>query len=118
MTKDKIVHAKIDAEISGEDPCTNVTALVKIVKNICEALGKTPAEGATMLMTAAAFILDTGAEAKAEDDGREYDPGAVIPAYMQLAAHGWNLNAMMFRGVEAPELGEVTEVGGDRVTLQ
>jgi hypothetical protein len=118
MTKEKVVHAKVNAEISSDDPRTNVTALVNVVKNICEALGKTPAEGAVMLMTAAASILDCAAQANAHNEGEEYDPGDIIPAYMQMAAHGWNLNAMMFRGATKPELGGVTEVGGGGATLQ
>lgn len=118
MTKKEIVHAHINAEVSADDPRTNVTALVNVAKSICEALGKTPAEGAVMLMTAAASILDHGAQSKAEGNGNEYDPGEVIPAYMQMAAHGWNLNAMMFRGVTAPELGEVSAVDDGRTTLQ
>lgn len=117
MTEEKIVHTQIKAEISADDPRSNVMALVNVTKNICEALGKTPAEGAVMLMTAAASIMDCGALTKAEDDGEEYDPGDIIPYYMQMAAHGWNLNAMMFRGAEAPELGEVSKMG-DGETLQ
>jgi hypothetical protein len=113
MTEEKVVLAHVNAEINAEDPRSNVMALVDVAKNICEALGKTPAEGAVMLMTAAASILDCGALTKAEDDGEEYDPGHMIPYYMQMAAHGWNLNAMMFRGAEGPELGEVQKIGDD-----
>jgi len=118
MTKKEIVHPHINAEISSDDPRSNVIALVNVAKSICEALGKTPAEGAVMLMTAAASILDHGAQSKAEGNGNEYDPVEIIPAYMQMAAHGWNLNAMMFRGVTAPELGEMSVVGDSGTTLQ
>lgn len=117
MTKKEIVHAHINAEVSSDDPRTNVIALVNVAKSICEALGKTPAEGAVMLMTAGASILDSAAQFKAKEEGDEYDPADVIPFYMQMAAHGWNLNAMMFRGVDAPELGEVSAVS-DGTTLQ
>lgn len=112
---EEVLHAQIKAEISADDPRTNVMALVNIVKSICQSLGKTPAEGAAMLMTAAAAILDQGAQGRAEELGEDYDPVDAIPIFMQAAAHGWNLNALMFRGVEEPELGEVTKTG---VTLQ
>jgi hypothetical protein len=117
-SEEKTVHVHTQAMIDSDDPRTNVMALVNVAKSICEALGKTPAEGAVMLMTAGASILDHGAQSKAEGNGNEYDPAEVIPAYMQMAAHGWNLNAMMFRGVTAPELGEVSAVDDGRTTLQ
>lgn len=103
--------ARMAVEVDGGDPTKNVEALVTVCKQMCEALDKSPAEGALLLMTAAAFILDTEAIGMAEDRGDEPDYARIIGAYMQMAANGWNMNAMMFRGVTKPELGGMTMMG-------
>lgn len=112
--------ASMELPVDGNDPQTNVTSLVTVTKTLCEALGKTPAEGALMLCTAAAFILDTCGVEKAIEDGEEPDYENIIRAYMQTAAYAWNVNGMMFRGITEDELQSVgVEIPGrGKETLQ
>lgn len=98
--------AQMSVEVDFEDPSVNVKSLVEVARQICSSLEKPPMEGAMMLMTAGAFILDTVATRMAEKKGEEVDYERVIHSYMSTAAMAWNLNGMMFRGVTKPELTE------------
>jgi len=98
------VLARMAVEVDGNNPMTNVSALVKVTKELCQSLKKTPEEGALMLMTAAAFILDTVGVEKAVEKGIEPDYEPIIKAYMSTAAAAWNVNGMMFRGISKDEL--------------
>lgn len=117
------VVAKMAVRVDADDPEVNVKALITVCQNMCEGMGKSPEEGALMLCTAAAAILDGNARGRAMELGPDYavDLGHLIQTYMQIAAAGWNMSAAIFRGVEVEELGSISEADTDEVdrgTLQ
>lgn len=118
MKQTKNVLASMHVEVDSDNPATTVTALADIVKQMCTTLNKTPVEGALMLMTAAAFIIDTVGQEVAERAGEEVDYEHVIGSFMATAAAAWNMNGMIFRGVSEEEIKEMTEAMQPGETLQ
>lgn len=105
---DRDVLEKMVLPIGGEDnPTANITALVQVTRTICLALDKPPTDGVLMLMTAAAFILDTDVEGQAKKRGQEVDYARLVEFYLDMAIKGWNANGFLFRGADPAPSGTV-----------
>jgi hypothetical protein len=119
---DREVLEKMVLPIGGEDnPTANITALVQVTKTICQALDKPPTDGVLMLMTAAAFILDTDVEGQAAKAGKPVDYGRLVEFYLDMCIKGWNANGFLFRGAEPAPSGTVRVSMGNgrgKATLQ
>lgn len=106
MTEDRELLGRMQVQVDGgEDPTVNIMALVEVTKNICITAGKSPVEGVVMMLTGAAWLLDCHTTQKAELEGAVVDYEKLIEVYMRMCAHGWNMNGLIFKGIDPKEMG-------------